>query len=170
MRNRTVIPAVPYLFLQDAGGGQCFDAVGSFHTWDTIGFQTSDFKHIVDNDKVNIIIQGYYEVTFEVSFYTEQILREVKSELYKNGVLVANSHVHTYVTGAGGAPTYRDEQVIHFVLYLSHGDYIQIKTTGSAAGVCTDPASSRLLVKFVEMKGWNNKRAGSTKYPFRQEK
>jgi hypothetical protein len=165
-RNRTLTPAIPFIFLSDATGAQCFDATGGFHTWDTIAFKTSDFHYTVDDDRVQINRQGsgWYEITFEVSWYTEQILREIKTDLYINGTLAINSHIHTYVTGAGGQPTYRDQHVLHYIIYLTYKDYIQIKSTASASGVCTDPASSRLMVKFIPIHGWNNDAGGRVNF------
>lgn len=162
MRNRVVIPAVPYLFIADANGYQCFDFAGAFHTWDTIIFQTSEFDYIADNNKINIFKSGYYEITFEASWYGPATIKNVETDIYKNGAKVANSHSHIIVD------VDTQYQAIHFVLYLECGDYIQIKTCGGTPNVCTDAASSRLIIKFVTMKDWNNRRAGSVKYPFRQ--
>ena len=163
---RTVKPAIPFIFLSDTGGEQVFSAVGEFHTWDKEAFKTSDFHYNLDDNRVQINRQGggFYEITFEVSWKTTEILRQIWTDIYKNGVKLANSHVHTYVTGSAGQPTYRDQHVIHNVIYLEYKDYIQIKSQSSGSNVTTDPASSRLMIKFIPVHGWDNSVGGKTNY------
>lgn len=165
-RYRTPSPAIPSIFLSDTDGEQVFSATGEFHTWDTIRFITSDFHYTTDDERITINRQGggYYEILFQVSWKTEEILREIWSDIYINGVELKNSHVHTYVTGAGGSPTYRDQHVIHYVIYLNYKDYIQIHSESSGSNVTTDPKSSRLSIKFIAAKGWNNSAGGKERF------
>lgn len=162
-RIRTIAPAIPAIFLSDTAGEQVFSATGEFHTWDTIMFKTTDFHYTIDSDKIilNRVSSGLYEISFEVSWKTEEILRQIWTDLYINGIKVLNSHVHTYVTGAGGQPTYRDQHVLHYIIYLNSKDYIQIKSQSSGTNVKTDPQSSRIIVKQIAMKGWDNGAGGS---------
>ena len=161
-RNRTATPAIPCIFLQDAGGDQCVTDTGGYQTWDTLVFKTSDFQYVLDDSKITILRghSGYYEITFEVSYQTIQKLREVKTSLYKNGVELVNSLVHTFSTGAAGKPTYRDEHVLHYIVLLNKDDYVQIKTVGSGSDVCTIAETSRLIIKALPMDGWDNNRGG----------
>jgi hypothetical protein len=162
-RNRAITPAIPFIFLSDTDGEQVFGNVANqFHTWDNIILKTSDFIYVADMDKIRINKggSGFYDITFEVSWKTVQTLREIWTDLYVNGVEVKDSHIHTFVAGAGGQPTYRDQHVLHYPIYLEYGDYIQIASRSSNTNVTTDPKSSRLIIKLIPMEGWNNRSGG----------
>ena len=162
-RNRPITPAIPYLFISDTTGAQAFTNVGAWHTWDTIMFKTSEFIYLADDNRVLINKQGsgFYEITFEASFYvSSKLIRQVKTDLYKNGVIVANSHTHTTVSGSTDSDWNRDHQTIHYVIYLEKGDTIQVKTQTDTETVYTDPASSRLMINFIPLRGWNNSNGG----------
>lgn len=165
-RNRTLKPAIPFIFLSDTLGEQVFSATGEFHTWDTVAIKTTDFHYTVDDDRVTINRQGsgFYEIAFEVSWKTAEILRQIWTDIYINGAELKNSHVHTYVTGSAGQPTYRDQHVIHYIVYLNYKDYIQIKSQSSGSNVTTDPKSSRLSVKFIPIHGWDNNAGGNVNF------
>ena len=165
-RNRTLTPVIPSIFLTDTDGEQVFSTVGEFHTWDTVVLKTSDFHYIVDGNRVQINRQGggFYEISFEVSWKTTQILRQIWTDLYANGAKLVNSHAHTYVTGASGQPTYRDQHIIHYIVYLNYGDYVQVKSQSSGSNVTTDPESSRLIIKFIPIQGWDNNSGGKESY------
>lgn len=166
-RNRTLTPAIPSIFLTDIDGEQVFNnAALQYHTWDTVVFKTSDFHYTIDDDKVQINRQGggFYEITFEVSWKTVQTLRDIYTDIHINGAELINSHVHTFVAGASGQSTYRDQHVIHYIVYLNYGDYIQIVSRGGGTNVTTDPKSSRLMIKFIPIQGWDNNSGGKESY------
>lgn len=165
-RNKTVTPAIPLIFLSDASGEQVFgSAADQFHTWDTVVLKTSDFHYTVDDDRIiiNRRSAGFYEITFEVSWKTVETLRQIWTDVFVNGVNLTNSHTHTFVAGSGGQPTYRDQHVIHYIIYLNPGDYIQLASRGNSTNVTTDPKSSRLIIKFIPLKGWNNDTGGKVR-------
>ena len=54
---------------------------------------------------------------------------------------------------------------LHFILYLNANDYIQIKTTTALIGHMDSIANtSRLIVKFIPTRGWNNSSGGNINY------
>lgn len=162
-RYRTITPAIPYIFLSDADGEQVFNnAANQFHTWDTTMFKTSDFIYVSDSSKIFINKQGsgLYEITFEVSWKTTELRAMlIYTDIYVNGVKLPNSRAHTYVDDS-----IRSQHTIHYITYLKRGDYVQIASRADDANVTTDSESSRLSVKFVAMKGWDNSHGGKENY------
>ena len=164
-RNRVNTPVIPSIQLYDSGT-QTFTTAGEFHTWDTIAFKTSDFHYTVDDDRVIVQLPstGYYEITFEGSFYSAGIA-SLTSQLYINGDAVEGSKVR-------GCAYYNQGTVacacmtLHFIKYLNSKDYIQIETITSIGSedVLTTPETSRLIVKFIPTLGWNNSKGGNMNY------
>lgn len=165
MRNRDRYPAIPFIMLWDDDGAQNFDSVGAFHTWDIQEIQTSHFQYDPDNDRIylNRISAGYYEITFECSFDTDYGGVVIfTSQLYKNGTAVNGAK--TTSTAAGGQYPHYASQSLHHIIYLERGDYIQIETKSTAQSVDSIAETSRLLVKFIPVHGWNNSNAGRIDY------
>jgi len=165
-RTRTNKPVIPFIQLYDKGT-QTFTVAGEFHTWDTIDFKTSSFRYASDDDKIviNIPNAGYYEVTFECSFYKSGAgIGTGTSQLYKNGSAVEGAKAIgcSYDTGQG--LTGCSCITLHFIIYLNSREYVQIKTTSSANSLISNLETSRLLIKFIPTYGWNNNSGGNMNY------
>ena len=168
VRTRTNKPVIPFIQLYDTGT-QTFTIVGEFHTWDTVNFKTSDFRYTSDDDKVviNVPSTGFYEVTFECSFTIgEAGFASASSQLYINGEAVEGSKASGCGYDSGQGSVSCACVTLHFIKYLNSKDYIQIKTTNSIASkdMLTVPETSRLIVKFIPVKGWNNNAGGKFSY------
>lgn len=164
-RNRTKYPAIPFTLLYDNGGSQTFDSTGTFHTWDIKETKTNHFQYDLDSDRIYLkrMSAGYYEVTFECSFYTTYggtVL--FTSQVYKNDTALDGAKTINTVC-AGQIPHYAS-QSIHFIVFLKQGDYIQIETKSTANSVYSIAETSRLLVKFIPVHGWNNSNGGRIDY------
>ena len=169
--NKLSTPAIPSIQLYDSGA-QNFTTAGEFHTWDTIAFKTTDFHYTADDDRVIIQLPstGYYEVIFECSFKNTSMWQLVTStsQLYLNGEVVSGAKA----VGCSGFDTAEYPQLVscacitlHFILYLNANDYIQIKTTTATLGDMDSVANtSRLIVKFIPTRGWNNSSGGNLNY------
>ena len=166
-RRRTTKPVIPFIQLYDLGT-QTFTVAGEFHTWDTEQIKTSHFWYKIDGTKVILENnqQNMYEVTFECSFYTyTNASITLQSDIYKNGVIVDGSQSKMSLVGSGQAATVRNCLSIHFLLYLKGGDYIQIKSiTDSVYVVHSHPDTSRLMINFMPIRGWDNSKAGRIEY------
>lgn len=162
------VPAIPSILLFDDTGLQTFTSTGEFHTWDTQQHSTSHFRYKLDGDTVILENNQYnmYEVTFECSFFTQvsgTII--IYSELYKNGTAINGSRTYTSSVGSGQGTTTNGNVSIHFLLYLKGGDTIQVKTiTNNAGATYSYTKSSRLMVNFVPIRGWDNSKAGRIEY------
>ena len=168
-RNKTSKPVIPFVQLYDHAGAQIFTSAGAYHTWDTVSFKTSDIHYTADEDAVfiNNPGTGYYEVTFECSYSTATVGQNVTTtQLYINGSGIEGSKSVLCIYYAGGqGVAICGTQTMHFALYLKAGDRIQIKTsTNIGCGVMSYPDSSRLLIKFIPVKGWNNNSGGNINY------
>ena len=165
-RKRTNTPVIPFIQLYDTGT-QSFTAAGEFHTWDTINFKTSDFHYTEDDDRVSINIPsaGYYEITFECSFIKCGVgLGTANSQIYINGNAIEGAHANgcAYDTGQGCASCAC--MTLHYIIYLTARDYIQIKTIANADSMTSIIETSRLIVKFIPTQGWNNNNGGNANY------
>lgn len=168
-RKRVLKPATPYLLLHDDVGGQVFmPPNGDFITWDNIKIKTNQFHYTADDDRVQINTNqsGFYEIVFECS-YSGSHFSNIEATLYKNGVIVDGADTHCFC----GQISYYNGQAytnavgygshtLTYVLFLEQNDYIQIKIKPTGYNATTLEDSSRLLVKFVPLRGWNNKTAG----------
>lgn len=164
--NKLSTPVIPSIQLYDAGT-QTFTVAGEFHTWDTISFKTSDFHYVADDDRVMVQLPstGYYEIMFECSFTKSGAgLGTATCQIYKNGVAVSGAKAVgcSYDTGQGSAACAC--MTLHFIMYLNARDYIQIKTTASANSLLSGLETSRLVIKFIPTRGWNNNFAGNINY------
>ena len=166
--SRSPKPSIPSILLWDNGGNQAFTSTGEFHTWDTEQIKTSHFYYKLDGTKIilNNNQQNMYEVTFECSFYTYLAATiALNSDIYKNGVIVDGSQAKITLTGSGQAAVVRNCLSIHFLLYLKGGDYIQIKSiTNNVNAVLSTADTSRLMINFMPIRGWDNSKAGRIEY------
>lgn len=165
-RNRSKYPALPSVILYDDTGNQTFTNGGEFHTWDSIDTKTTHFDYEIDDDSIflNNNQYGWYEITFECSYVTyEDDNIAVTSQLYVNGSAIAGAKVTCSVAGTSEqTPTILNCQSLHFLVYLTGRDYVQIKTTTDNAGDTYSIAeTSRLMIKFIPVKGWNNNAGGN---------
>ena len=164
--NKLSKPVIPCAQLWDTGL-QVFTTVGEFHTWDNIAFKTSDFHYVADDDRIVLHrpSTGYYEVTFECSFTKSGAgFGAAVCSLYKNGIVVpgATAVGCGYDSGQGQASCAC--VTLHFILYLKGNDYLQIKTTASANSMISGSQTSRLIVKFIPTRGWDNSSGGNINY------
>jgi hypothetical protein len=165
-QNNIINPAVPTVFLYDTGE-QSFTSTGAFHIWNTIKVLTSGFNYTADDDRITLLTNtsGLFLVEFDCSFYTVANDTDlyITTALYKNGVIVPGSTSITTVTGSG-SPLIRNSQHIHYIIYISRNDYLQVKSTASANTAVQSGNTSRLMINFLPMKGWNNDQAGRTSF------
>ena len=167
-RARELAPAIPFIQLYDSGT-QTFTTTGEFHTWDTTSFKTSDFHYNVDDDRVQINRQGggWYEITFESSFTVGAAgFASAGSQVYINGEAVEGSKACGCGYDSGQGSVACACVTLHFIIYLNSKDYIQIKTTNSLGSedMLTVPETSRLIVKFIPIKGWDNSAGGKVNF------
>jgi len=160
--NNQVTPAVPCLFLYDTGE-QSFTSSGEFHIWNTIKIKTSGFQYTADDDRFSLLTNtsGLFMLEFDCSYYTvaNDADLTITTSIYKNGVIVPGSTSITTVTGSG-SPLIRTCQSIHYIVYLKRDDYIQIKSTASANTAIQSGNTSRLIINYLPMRGWDNDKAG----------
>lgn len=157
-----ITPAIPFLFIYDKDGDIELDDV--FLTWDTTKMKTSHFHYKSDTNKIilNTNASGLYKITFNCSMDDGAAI--VDFSVYKNGVAEEGSVVETYV-GDAGQNTMKNSVSLVYIIYLEKGDYIQIHgdSTG-ATNAHTMPETSRLVVEFLPMKGWDNNSGGRLEY------
>lgn len=153
-------PAIPFVFLYDEIGNQTFDTSGSFHDWDTIRIISSHFNATAGEDRIylNANSSGLFKITFECS-YNGVTGGSTQTELYKNGSSIDGSTVSTYCDG-----NQQGSESMTYIIYLEKDDYIQIKTTTTANSVTSIAKSSRLIIEYLPMKGWNNSSGGRLEY------
>lgn len=167
--NNTLNPAIPYIFLYDELGGQQINAVGIFHTWDITKIKTSHFKYMDDTNKItlNSNSSGLFLVQFNCSWITYDDSNDVTiiSSIFKNGFELAGSRTVCSVSGAGlQEDILKNCQSICYVVYLEKGDYLQIKSWTTADTAASIANSSRLLISFIPMQGWDNSFSGRLDY------
>ena len=158
--NNDIHPAIPYIALYDEDGTQVIN--GSFLTWDSIKSKTSHFLYSADDDRVQLQLNssGLYEVTFNVSLAGSDTCY---FELYKNGTVISESRMFISPIMAGQT-IYTQSGSIKYVVFLQKGDYIQVKGTGVIDGASTIANTSRLIIKFLPMHGWDNSAGGRLDY------
>jgi len=163
--SNNITPAVPYLLLIDAEGYQAFTNAGEFHTWDTSIVQTNNFTFTVGTNKVFLDTNssGLFKVTYNCSYGLGQGGGDViTTSLYKNGVEITGSRVQDMIT--------IDEadivsQSSTFVLFLSKGDSVQVRTVVGVGTIALSQANtSRILIEFIPMHGGNNGSGGRVDY------
>jgi len=149
-------PAIPYISLYDAGGGQTIN--GSYLTWDGIKCKTSHFTYEEDDDRVQLSVNssGLFEITFNISLSGNG---NNYFEIYKNGSLISESRMYVCPPTVGQT-SYYDSGSLHYVVFLQKDDYIQIKGTCAAGSGETIANTSRLTVRFLPMRNWDNGKAG----------
>ena len=153
-------PAIPYVYLYDVGGSQTIN--GSYLTWDTIKTITSHFHYTVDDDRLQLKMNssGLFRVIFETSLYTTIAGAVAYFDIYKNGTIVEGSRTYISVVNSGQL-SYSQSGIITCVVFLEKGDYIQIKgDVVMESAAFTIANTSRLLINFINMKGWNNSAGG----------
>ena len=167
--NNLITPAVPCLFVYDITGGQSFNATGAYHTWDTIKIKTSGFHFSADDNRFTLLTNtsGLFNLEFDCSFYTLDSDDDLylTTGIYKNGTVLSGSVSVIGITGAASqAVKVRNSQSIHYIVYLERDDYIQVKTTASANAGISIANSSRLLINFLPMHGYDNGKAGRLQF------
>lgn len=157
-------PAVPYIYLYDKNGGQAFTNAGQFHTWDTTKIKTSHFQYTSDKDKITLSVNasGYYLIEFDCSYagYIAAYIR-ILSSVYKNDAEVECTRSYCGIYSLEQKPELYACQTIHTVIFLEKGDNIKIHTiTNNAGNTYSLTETSRLIISFIPMKGWNNSAGG----------
>lgn len=155
-------PAIPYIYLYDVGGSQTIN--GSYLIWDTIKNKTSHFHYTADDDRVQLKTNssGLFKLIFEVSL-TGSNSAIAYFDVYKNGIIVEGSRMYISVIYYGQT-LFPQSGIITSIIFLEKGDYIQIKgsVVGGAPTIIAN--TSRLLISFLPMKGYNNSNAGREQY------
>ena len=166
MRHRELTneikPAIPFLFLYDLGGNQTFD--GSFLTWDTVKIKSDHFSYTADDDRVQLKTNssGLYKIHFECSL--DVSAGNTRLSIYKNGSELDGSYSETY-SGTLGQTGLYEHVSIDYITYLEKNDYLQIygDNIDGTDGQST-PSSSRLIIEFLPMYGWDNASGGRQDY------
>jgi len=155
-------PAIPFLFLYDTGGNQTFD--GAFLTWDTVKIKSDHFQYKSDDDRISLKTNsaGLFKLHFECSL--DVSAGNTRFSIYKNGSELSGSYSETY-SGTIGQTGIYEFVSIEYVLYLEKGDYVQIygDNINGTDGQST-PSSSRLIIEFLPMYGWDNASGGREDY------
>jgi hypothetical protein len=156
--EKEIKPSIPCILLYDEIGSQTIN--GSFLTWDNIEMISSHFYYLLDSDRIILYANssGLYEITFDISVNGTGI---AYFDIYKNGLIVDGTR--TYVSSSAQSVN-ADSCSISFIVYLTKDDYIQIKGTLSSGAIGTYAHSSRLLIKFIPFKGWNNSAGGRPEF------
>jgi len=162
-------PAIPTLFAFDDVGSQTVNDSGVWLTWDTVKIKTSHFQYAIDDDKVELKTNssGIFSVEVDCSFitYDNDNDKYITVELYKNGSALDGSKTATGITGAGSQTAYiLNNQSLHYMVYLEKGDYLQVKATASSGTAITLSDTSRILMQFIPMQGWDNSSGGRIDY------
>lgn len=164
-RNRQLNPTQPYIFLHGVDD-EIVTSVPIALIWGHIDFKTSEFHYVENDDRVTINRHGagIYEIT--VSLCVEKKTANPGHsviELYVNGVALDCAITHGFM---GGAEQHSNAIMIYTV-YLDVGDYVQTFVSVDNGSGQIEPSTGRFMMKGISMEGWNNKRAGSSIYPFR---
>ena len=165
-RNRQMNPVVPYIFLHGVDDA-VVNTVPTALVWGHMDFKTSELHYVLGDDRVTVNRHGagIYEIT--VSLCVEKKTANPGHsiiELYVNGVALTCAVTHGYM---GGVAEHGNAVMIYSV-YLDVGDYIQTFVYVNNGSGQIEPSTGRFRMKGISMEGWNNRRAGSSKYPFRQ--
>jgi hypothetical protein len=165
-QNNMITPAVPCVFLYDTGE-QTFTTSGVYHIWNTIKIKTSGFHYTADDDRITLLTNtsGLFNVEFDCSYYTTANDTDVivTTDLYKNGVRLDGGTCISIVSGSG-SPIIRTCQTIHYIIYMQKDDYLQVLTTTSANTTIQSGNTSRLLINFLPMNGYDNGKAGRIQF------
>jgi len=169
VHNNQITPAIPTIFLYDNDGNIEVTSSGIWLTWDTVEVKTSHFNYVADDDRIqlNTNSSGFMSIEVDCSFitYNEDDDKYVTVELYKNGSALNGSKTVTGITGAGSQTAYiLNNQSLHYIVYLEKDDYLQVKASTSAGTAYTLSDTSRILITFIPMQGWNNSSGGRTDY------
>ena len=156
-------PATPCVYLYDSQGGQSFDATGQFHTWDSTKIITQHFNYPSNKDRIILEVNssGLFMLQFDCSFTShEKDICSIATSIYKNGIQEEGTTCYTTVT-----INYDYSISLNTILYLEKGDYIQVFTqTNQVDAITSIGNTSRLIVTYLPMQGWNNSTGGRIEY------
>lgn len=166
-RNRQMNPTQPYIFIH------CVDeegitAVPAALTFADIEFKTSELHYVSGDDRVTINRHGagIYEITLSACIEKDTgAPTHSVFEIYVNGAALDCAEAHGIVGTAGQ----HSSVFLKYTIYLDVGDYVQVYASVDAGTGTLETNTGRFMMKGVTMEGWNNRRAGGTIYPFRQE-
>ena len=161
--NNQIHPAIPYIALYDVSGSQAIN--GSFLTWDSIKSKTSHFLYSANDNRIQLALNssGLFEVTFETSVCGYGNLAACYFDVYKNGSIVSGGRAYCSPSCTEQNP--RPECVsITICIFLQKDDYIQIKGQDMEGLPTTVANTSRIIIKFLPMRGFNNSSGGRLDY------
>ena len=165
-RYNTPKTAIPCIYLYDVAGLEGITNTGEYHNWDTIGFKTQHFIYTADDDRIVIQqIEGYFEISFQCSYKMGGAVPiDIRDRIRLNGTDIDGSTSQMSIDSTGQFPQHEGNNNIHIIVYLEPGDYIQVWVDTNPSGAVTKQNSSRLISKFIPMKGWNNSSGGQLDY------
>ena len=154
---------IPYIYLYDIIGGQVID--GSYLTWDKTKIKTTHFQYTSDTDKIILgsNSSGYFLIDFQVSLTASGAGAIAYFDIYKNGTIVEGSRTYISVIYYGQT-VWNQSGIIICPVYLEKSDYIQIKGSVVGGSPTTVANTSRLLISFIPMAGWDNSAGGRIDY------
>lgn len=157
--NNDINTATPSILLYDVGGSQTINSSGVFLTWDNIKSKTSHFQYTINTDRITLLTNsnGLFKITVECSINDLSSSGRTTLQIYKNGVVVEGTYSrsdtssHTFVA-------------ITFYVYLEINDYIQVYAETNSGTSTTIANTSRVLIEFLNMKGWDGNTGGRLDY------
>lgn len=157
-RNRTLAPAIPYMFLH------CVDEtvitnVPTAMVWGHADIMTSDLHYVEGDDRVTVNRdgEGLYEVT--VSLCVEKKTANPGHsiiQLYVNGVMLDCAETH----GLMGGAEQHSNAVLIYTVYLNVGDYVQTFVSVDNGSGLIEANTGRFCMKGLSMQGWDNNLGG----------
>jgi hypothetical protein len=158
-QQRNLKPAIPCLFLYDTSYIDL--TASSYLHWNNILVKTSEFTYTVNDDTVFINSNGFYEIHVELSGKEwSGTVNNVVVSIELNGIALAGgkSYINTDNIDRRGTAK------ITYIKYLKRGDEIKIKAEPNSGQARSVEHTSRLLIKFIPIRGWNNKSGGKIIY------
>jgi hypothetical protein len=168
--NNEMTPAVPTLFIWSDEDQMIPQGADTVVTFNNVVIQTPHFSFKPGTGRVILESDssGWFMVFFETSITTYD---EPASDtlggfrIFKNGVEIGEgmSYASTlYVPALQRG--YVDYTGIKMPVYLEKGDYIDIRGRSLVGQMETIDHSTRLVINFIPMKGWDNSQAGRIEY------
>jgi len=158
-RNRTVNPAIPFIFVHGAIAGVVTD-VATAMTFDHTHFRTSDFQFTNGDCKVilrlNANASGIYKI-----FACAGVEKKAGNptilimQLYVNGVAC-----HCVSHGVVGVGAGHSDCVLIGAHHLYPGDYVEIYLSVDVGSATLEDDSARLMIEALPMEGWDNRHGG----------
>lgn len=157
-RDRMMKAAIPLVYLFSEEGQEINASIPVSLKWSTEYYKTAEFTVTDDLININKSCSGLYEII--VSCRCEADTGDpwfLGIYLRVNGITVYDGHCesHAVIDKGGTSGT----AILHTVIYLNAGDYIEIRAWVDDGTAFIDSSTS-IIIKGIPMEGWNNAHAG----------